>query len=171
MTENTRSGIETLGAKLKHYGWGLYDGGIRQAEIAGSDQTKELKLCPLATAIRCITSSRIERFLAEERHAEFRQEVQAETERISEQMTEADDDGESPTEAETTSCTAAAVINDGPVRTETERLLGLDTAAVKSIMNAADDPTSEEGRLLVRALCSPSNTLREEYQAQHGSMP
>ena len=37
---------------------------------------------------------------------------------------------------------AAAVINDGPVRTETERLLGLDTAAVKSIMNAADDPTA-----------------------------
>ena len=50
-------------------------------------------------------------------------------------------------------------------------LLGLDTATVKSIMIAADDPTSEEGRLLVRALCSPSNTLREEYQAQHGSMP
>ena len=97
MTENTRSGIETLGAKLKHYGWGLYDGGIRQAEIAGSDETKELKLCPLATAIRCITSSRIERFLAEERHAEFRQAERCrrtETERISEQMTEADDDGE-----------------------------------------------------------------------------
>ena len=63
---------------------------------------------------------------------------------------------------------AAAILHEDPRKAEITRILGIDSTVVEHLATAADNPNYETGRALVRALSSPNNTLRMEYEAHYG---
>ena len=65
---------------------------------------------------------------------------------------------------------AAGVVNMVPRRSETQLILDLDRHTPGAIADAADHPNCETGRVLVRALNSESNELRQDYEARYGKL-
>ncbi|MYD85558.1 MAG: hypothetical protein F4018_12270 [Acidobacteria bacterium] len=171
MTRQTRKAIETLKREFRDYCWGLYFGSIRHAAIEGTDNHSELRLCPLATAA-IHRGDRVDALLQDPEHRKLAEAVNREREHVRKHLDEEDPDA--PPESldrDATLYAAAAILHEGPHRAEIARILDMDPAIVEHLATATDNPDSETGRALVRALSSPNNTLRMEYEAHYGSKP
>ena len=168
MTEPTRKAIETLKKELRDYCWGLYSGSIRYVAIEQTDNHSELRLCPLATAT-IHHGDRIDALLQDPEHRKLAEAVHREREEIRKHLDEEDPDAAPEgLDRDATLYTAAVILHEGPRRAEIGRILGIDSAVVEHLATAADNPNCETGRALVRALSSPNNTLRMEYEAHYG---
>ncbi len=171
MTNKTRKAIETLGDKLHDYYWQLHSGCIRCIAIDDTEQHSELELCPLAIAVTHTGSERLDTLMQDPEHEAFARSVNDERPDIRDHLHEEQPDAEPESlDLEATVYAAAAVVHDIPRATETGLILNLDQDTVRAIANAADNPDCETGRALVRALDSPSNHLRQEYEARYGKL-
>ena len=162
MTKPVRTAIRKLGRQLASYEWGLYDGRIRQPEINGIDGNC-LTLCPIATAVTCVSMERLTSFLSKGRNAHLRDLISKQVDRIAKRM---DDPAKEIklTEAEKLRTAAGSIIQNAPKRIETEELLRIERSTLWTIVDAADKPAgSAEGRLLIESLSSAHNRLREEF--------
>ena len=168
MTDETRKAIDTLKNELRDYCWGLYFGSIRCAVIEQTDNHSELRLCPLATAA-LHRGNRIDELLKDPEHRKLADAVHREREHVRKHLDEEDPDAAPESlDRDATLYAAAAILHEGPHRAEIARILDFDPAVVEHLATAADNPNSETGRALVRALSSPNNTLRMEYEAHYG---
>ena len=171
MTENIRKAIETLGPLLRDYSWELHSGAIRVIGIEGTDEYCELELCPLATAVALTGSEGIEKLMQNPEHDKFTRSVNHERPDILGHLHQEQPDAEPHgLDIEATAYAAAAVVHDAPRGAETGLILDLDADTVGAIADAADKPDCETGRALVRALESPNNILRQEYEAHYGQL-
>ena len=168
MTEETRKAIDRLKDELRDYCWGLYFGSIRYAAIKQTDNHSELRLCPLATAA-IHRGDRIDALLQDPEHRKLTEAVDREGEEIRKHLDE-ENPGATPEslDRETTLYTAAVILHEGPRTAEIARILDIDPAVAEDLAAAADNPNCETGRALVRALSSPHNMLRMEYEAHYG---
>lgn len=168
MTEPTRKAIETLKKELRDYCWGLYFGSIRCVAIEETDNHPELRLCPLATAT-IHRGDRIDALLQDPEQRKLAESVDREREHVRKHLDEEDPDAAPESlDRDATLYAAAAILHEGPHRAEIAHILDIDAAVVEHLATAADNPNSETGRALVRALSSPHNTLRMEYEAHYG---
>ena len=171
MNENIRKAIDTLGAVLRDYTWELHSGAIRTIGIEGTDEYCELQLCPLATAVALTGSGRIKELMKDPEHDKFTRSVNHERPdvlgHLHQEQPEAQRDR---LDGMATAYAAAAVVHDAPRLAETGLILDLDPDTVRAIAHAADKPYSDTGRALVRALESPNNVLRQEYDAHYGQL-
>lgn len=168
MTGPTRKAIEMLKKELRDYCWGLYFGSIRYVAIEDTDNHPELRLCPLATAT-IHRGDRIDALLQDPEHRKLAEAVDRERQHVREHLDEEDPDAAPESlDREATLYAAAAILHEGPHRVEIARILDIDPAVVEHLATAADNPNCETGRALVRALSSPNNMLRMEYEAHYG---
>ena len=172
MTRQIRAAIKTLSAKLRDHCWGMYNGTIRCSAIADTEGHAEVTLCPLAMAVTCTGTDRIEKLLDDPEHESFAELVRSARPGIREQL-QLEDPRADPEilDLDATVYAAATVVHDGPQQPPADVLLDLDADTLRAISSGADHPDSEVGRALVRALDSESNELRREYEAAFGKLP
>ena len=102
-------------------------------------------------------------------HRKLAEAVDRERQHVREHLDEEDPDAAPESlDREATLYAAAAIMHEGPHRAEIARILDIDPAVVEHLATAADNPNCETGRALVRALSSPNNMLRMEYEAHYG---
>ena len=165
MTDQTRKVIATLKKELSDYCWGLYSGRIRCVAVEMTENHSELRLCPLAMATTH-RGKRIDEMLEDPKHRKLAEAVDRERKQIRKHLEEENPDATAESlDRDATLYTTAIILHDGPRRVEMGHVLGIDSAIVEHLATAADNPNCETGRALVRALSSPNNTLRMEYEA------
>ena len=171
MTDKTRKAIETLGPMLRDYCWELHSGCIRCVAIDDTEQHSELELCPLAIAVTHAGCERLENLMQDPENERFARSVNDERPDIRDHLHEEQPDAEPESlDLDATLYAAAAAVHDAPRRTETGLILDIDPDTVRAIADATDEPDCETGRALVRALDSPNNMLRQEYEALYGKL-
>lgn len=170
MTGPTRKTIETLGRRLRDYRWRLYSGSIRCVGIDSTKHHSELTLCPLAMAVTH-EGERIDKLIQDPEHGKLAEAVNTEHPDIRKHLSEDCPDAEPESlHREATLYAAAAVLHEGPRRAEIALILNIDPAIVEHLGHAADNPVCESGHALIQALDSPSNELRQEYEAHYGKL-
>lgn len=170
--EKTIRAIAALRPKLNVYGWGLYDGKIRQPAIEEGTTEPELRLSPVGTLATHRDEDLINGALAGPENTSLREAVQRwlpATRRLLADEDPAMDAAELAEEA-LAHAVGAAVEND-PAAGASTGLIGFDQTTVEVLTAAADDPTSETGRALVTALASENSNLRAQYEARFGCAP
>ena len=163
MTRDLKEAVDELGAKLRGWPWGLYEGTIR-CSVA------KLRLCPVGVAAAQASTELIEEVIAQAPSEDFGNAIRHETERLAKAI------GREHPQAtpaavlnQALAYAAGAAVHKKPGSHEASALTGIDASTASAISEAADNPVSEVGQALVCALASEQNTLEAEYERSYGA--
>ena len=169
-TESTKAAIGRLGALLREHEWQMYHGPIRCEVIGETKSRVAVEICPVAMAVTTEPHEHLDAVLKDPRHSKFHQAVEQLLPQTREQLLEEDPDTFPATlEAEARVIAAAQVVHEDPKSSVAQALLNVQKDTLNEIVNAADTPETETGRLLMEALASPLNRLQADYEQAHGA--
>lgn len=172
MTEETRKAIETLGKQLDMHPWELNCGRIVCTSLEDTHEHGERTICPLAMAAY-EQGDRMLELLQDPEHQEFTDWVASVHPGIREHL-QAVNHHRTPEHAEdlerdATLHAAAAFVDTFPHNVVTQRILRMHENTIAALVDASDDPHSEAGRALIRALDPASEWLGAMYETYYGN--